>query len=176
MKKFLRELQPGHLTEVIFHVSLSIKALNGMKLQKKEEVAMKRFKQILVKKQLIWYLVIFFAIVPAWPAPSGASFIPSQGSLGPSDPSIRQQDLQKIQALLEKKVISQRLKEFGLTPEEVASRLSQLSDKEVHQIASRIDELEAGGDAAGFILGLLLIVLLVILILYLLKHIDIDVK
>jgi len=137
---------------------------------------MKRFKQIRIKKQLIWYLVIFFSFVPAWPAPGGASFIPSQGSPGSPDPSIRQQDLQKIQALLEKKVVSQRLKEFGLTPEEVTRRLSQLSDKEVHQIASRIDELQAGGDGVGLIVGLLVIALLVILILYLLKHIDIEVK
>ncbi len=137
---------------------------------------MKHFQKICLKKQLIWYLVIFFAFVPAWPAPGGASFIPSQGSLGSPDPSIRQQDLQKIQTLLEKKVVSQRLKDFGLTPEEVTSRLSQLSDKKVHQIASRIDELQAGGNAVGLIFGLLVIALLVILILYLLKHIDIEVK
>ena len=137
---------------------------------------MKRFKQIWVKRQLIWYLVIFFSFVPGWPAPSGASFIPSQGSLYPLDPSTRQQDLQKIQALLERKIVIQKLKELGLNPEEVTSRLSQLGDKETHQIASRIDDLQAGGDAAGLIVTLLLIVLLVILILYFLKHIDIEVK
>lgn len=138
---------------------------------------MKKFQQVLFKRQLIWYLVIFFAFIPAWPAPSGASFIPSQGSPGTQDPSIRQQDLQKIQAILEKKVVSQKLKEFGLTAEEVTSRLSQLSDQEVHRIASRIDELQTGGDSAlGVIVALLIIALLVILILYILKHVDIEVK
>jgi hypothetical protein len=139
-------------------------------------MVMKKFQQVLFKRQLIWYLVIFFSFVPGWPAPSGASFIPSQGSPGTQDPSIRQQDLQKIQAILEKKVISQKLKEFGLTPEEVTSKLSQLSDEEIHQIASRIDELQAGGDAVGLLIGLLIIALLVILILYLLGHFDIEVK
>ncbi len=135
---------------------------------------MKHFQKIWVRKQLIWYLVLFFACVPAWPAPSGASFIPSQGSPGSPDPTVRQQDLQKIQALLEKKVVSQRLKEFGLTTEEVTSRLSQLGDEEIHQIASRIDELQAGGDSAlGVIVTLLVIAVLVILILYLMKHVEI---
>ncbi|UCD83843.1 MAG: PA2779 family protein [Deltaproteobacteria bacterium] len=137
---------------------------------------MKRFQQILFKRPLICYLVLFFSLVPGWPAPSGASFIPSQGSMSSPDPSVRQQDLQKIQALLEKKVVSQKLEEFGLTPEEVNSRLSQLNDEEIHRIASRIDELQAGGDAVGLLIGLLVIVLLVILILYLLKEVDIEVK
>jgi hypothetical protein len=139
-------------------------------------MAMKKFQQVVFKRQLIWYLVIFFAFVPGWPAPSGASFIPSQGSPGTGDPSIRQQDLEKIQAILEKKVVSQKLKEFGLTPEEVTSRLSQLSDQELHRIASRIDELQAGGDGVGLIIGLLIIVLLVILVLYLLDIFDFEVK
>ncbi len=138
---------------------------------------MKQFQQFCAKRQLIWYLVIFFSLVPGWPAPSGASFIPSQGSPGTGDPSIRQQDLKKIQTVLEKKVVSQKLEEFGLTPEEVTSRLSQLSDQELHRIASRIDELQAGGDSAlGIIVALLVIAILVILILYLLKHVDIEVK
>ena len=134
---------------------------------------MKQFQQFCAKRQLIWYLVLFFSLVPGWPAPSNASFIPSQGSLDSLDPSIRQQDLQKIQALLEKKVVSQKLKEFGLTPEEVNSRLSQLSNEEVHRIASQIDELQAGGDAVDALVLLVVVVLLVILILYLMKHIDI---
>lgn len=135
---------------------------------------MKHFQKICLKRQLIWYLVIFFSFVPAWPAPSGASFIPSQGSPGSPDPTIRQQDLQKIQALLEKKVVIQRLQELGFTPEEVTRRLSQLSNEEIHQIASRIDELQAGGDSAlGVIVTLLVIAILVILILYLMKHVEI---
>ncbi len=129
---------------------------------------MKQFQKILVKRPLIWYLVLFFSLVPGWPAPSGASFIPSQGSIGSPDPCVRQQDLKKIQAILEKKVVRQKLEEFGLTTEEVNSRLSQLSDQELHQIASRIDELQAGGDALGLIISLAVLVLLVILILYLL--------
>ena len=137
---------------------------------------MKRFQQIMFKRPLICYLVLFFSLVPGWPAPSDASFIPSQGSLDSLDPSIRQQDLQKIQALLERKVVIYKLKEFGLTPDEVSSRLSQLSDEEIHQIAFRIDEVQAGGDAVGLLIGLLVIVLLVILILYLLKEVDIEVK
>ncbi|UCD83842.1 MAG: PA2779 family protein [Deltaproteobacteria bacterium] len=134
---------------------------------------MKQFQQFCAKRPLICYLVLFFSLVPGWPAPSGASFIPSQGSLSSLDHSIRQQDLQKIQALLEKKVVSQKLEEFGLTPEEVNSRLSQLSDEEIHRIASRIDELQAGGDVVDALVLVIVVILLVILILYLLKHIEI---
>jgi hypothetical protein len=79
-------------------------------------------------------------------------------------------DLEKIRKVLELKVISEKLKELGLTPDETQNRLDQLSDSQIHQIAHQIDELEVGGGGLGFVIGLLVIAILVVILIYLLGH------
>lgn len=96
--------------------------------------------------------------------------------LAPSDvvnlsPSDRVADLQKIQKTLEMKMINQRLAEFGLTPDEIQTRMSQLSDQQVHQFALQLDQVKVAGDSGlGIIIGLLVIAILVVILIYLLGH------
>ena len=49
--------------------------------------------------------------------------------------------------------------------DEIKQRLDQLSDEDIHQVASRIDQLTAGGNGLGVIIAVLVIILLVVLIL-----------
>lgn len=84
--------------------------------------------------------------------------------------SERQEDLAKIQPLLESKIIRQRLTDLGLNPQEVSSRMAQLSDQEIHDVASKIDTLHAGGDVLGTIVVLLVIAILVVVLLQLTGH------
>ena len=79
-----------------------------------------------------------------------------------------QEDLAKVQKVLENKRVRARLEALGYSSEEISARLNQLSDDELHTLATRIDNLTAGGDAIGFVIGILVIVLLVIVILKLL--------
>ena len=68
-------------------------------------------------------------------------------------------------------MISQRLSEFGLTPEEVGARVTQLDDKQIHQFAQQLDEVKVGGDGGlDFVVGLLVIAILVVILVYLLGH------
>ena len=65
----------------------------------------------------------------------------------------------------------ERLKEFGYTAEEIQSKLSQLSDEQVHQLALNLDDLNVAGDGTlGIIIALLIIAILVIVILQLMGH------
>jgi hypothetical protein len=67
--------------------------------------------------------------------------------------------------------VRERLKDFGYSSEEVQSRLSQLNDEQIHQLALKLDDLNVAGDSAlGIIIGLLIIVILVIVIIQLLGH------
>jgi len=84
----------------------------------------------------------------------------------------READLQKIQKLLESKLIEHKLSQFGLTREEIEARLHQLDDEQVHQIASQIHALEAGG-SAEWILILILLAVIGFLILELTGVIDV---
>ena len=108
------------------------------------------------------YLVFALFILSAIPSSSSAMFITPGaentvwGSTG---------DMAKVQTFLESRLVQQRLTDFGLTAEEVSSRLNQLSQEQLHQIATHIDQIDHGGDSAlGVVITLLVIVILVIVI------------
>jgi hypothetical protein len=97
-----------------------------------------------------------------------AAFSPSEGlSFLQSD---RQSDIQKIQKVLESKMVIERLKAFGFTQDEIQARLNQLNDQQIHQIAQKLDELSVGGDGGEVVIAILLIAILVVLIIYLSGH------
>ncbi len=120
------------------------------------------------KKHVAWYLVAAMFIIGIAPRVE-ASFTPSQAmNLEKTD---RTADFQKVQAILETKVAKQRLQDFGFSEQEIKSRLSQLSDQQLHKLALNIDELKVGKDDALFvIIGLLVIVILVVVLLNLTGH------
>jgi hypothetical protein len=82
----------------------------------------------------------------------------------------RSADQAKVQTTLESSVIKQRLLDYGLTPEETAARIDKLSDEQLHQLASNLDAVQAGGDGLGDVIVILLIVVIVIVILEMTGH------
>ena len=77
----------------------------------------------------------------------------------------RTQDMATVQRVLENKLVVERLKDMGYTHNEIQDKLAQLSDQEVHQLASDIDALAPAGDALGFVIAVLVVVILVLVIL-----------
>ncbi len=118
-------------------------------------------------KHVAWYLVIAMFIIGIAPRVDA-------GLVGSEVTSLMQVDrtaeLEKIQKFLETKAVSKRLEQFGYTQDEVQKRLTQLSDQQIHQIATKLDDLKIGGDGAGIVIALLVIAILVIVILQLTGH------
>ena len=114
----------------------------------------------LLRKCLVFYLAAAMFVIGITPRVY-AGFSPSEAlNLSPSE---RSSDLRKIQKFLETKKVGERLKELGLTPEEIQARL--------HQLSLKIDDLKAGGDEfLGVIILLLVIAIVVIVILQLTGH------
>ena len=84
----------------------------------------------------------------------------------------RADDLKTIQTALESKMIRQRLTEFKLTPDQINTRLNQLSDEQIHQTAMQIRTVNPGGDGGlGILVSLLVIGILVLLFVYLFKRV-----
>jgi hypothetical protein len=79
----------------------------------------------------------------------------------------RSADLGKIQKVLETKVIKQRLTTLGFSQVEIQSRLDQLSDQQIHQLAQKLDELKVAGDSGTIIIILLAVALGIVLWLWL---------
>lgn len=112
-------------------------------------------------RRISFLLVLTMGIVSLVP-PVDASFISSQDSF--SSP-LRQKDMAVVEKALELKAVISRLEAMGYTESEIRARIHQLSDKEIHRLASNIDTLVPAGDGLGFVIGILLVVLLVVVIL-----------
>ena len=82
----------------------------------------------------------------------------------------RASDLEKIRKILEVKLIRERLKDLGFSPEEIQTKLTQLGDEQVHQLALKLDELNVGGDGAEAVIIILFLLILTVLIIYLLGY------
>jgi len=105
-------------------------------------------------------------LISSVPRESSAGLIPSQVAAD----GARQADIVKVQSALESKVVSQRLADLGLNPEEVKAKVATFSDEDLHALAGNVDQLNGGGDALGFLIALLIIALLVVLILEVSGH------
>jgi hypothetical protein len=120
-----------------------------------------------IKRVLVWYLVGALFVIGVTPR-CFAGFSPSEGmTLSPME---RPQDLQKLQKFLETKMVGERLKDLGFTPEEIQMKLGDLSDQQVHQMALHLDEMKVAGDGVAIFIAVFLIAVLVVLIVYATGH------
>ncbi|UCD71098.1 MAG: PA2779 family protein [Syntrophobacterales bacterium] len=128
------------------------------------------FKRFCFRRVFIWYLTVAFSIL-SFASSAPAMFIPSpyEGNGTPH----QETDLQKIQRLLESKLVQHKLSQLGLTKEEIEARLNHLDDEQIHQIASQINALEPGGGTVEVVIIVILVALLGFLILELTGTIDV---
>jgi hypothetical protein len=117
-------------------------------------------------RSFVWALVAATAAALSSPAETWAILIPAQGMQ-------RQQDIQRVGAALENKIVSARLSQLGFTPEEINQRLSKLSNEEVHHLALHAEAINAAGDG-GFdtVVALGAVAVLVLLLVYLIKRLN----
>jgi uncharacterized protein DUF6627 len=122
------------------------------------------------RKALVIYLILALTVMGSLPTVVMAAIIPSDLETASVTVGMdRIADIQKIQTALESKLVVQRLTDLGLTVEEVQQAMAQLTTQELHDIASNLDGVQAGGDV-GLIVGVLVIVILVLLIIFLAKR------
>lgn len=117
------------------------------------------------RRCLVWYLVLTMLLIAIAPR--------VDAGLSPSDsvasvPSGRAQDLTKIQAVLERKIVEARLQDFGFTAGEIRNRLSDLTDQQIHHLSTRLEDVKIGGNGEGVLIGVLIIILVIAVILPLL--------
>ncbi|NJM10237.1 MAG: PA2779 family protein [Bdellovibrionaceae bacterium] len=74
---------------------------------------------------------------------------------------------QKVQSFLNREDFRKELVKRGVSPEEVSSRISSLSQSELRQLAAQMDKAQYGGDVGG----ILIVVVLVLLIIFLARRI-----
>ena len=117
-------------------------------------------------RQITWYLVAAMFMIGIAPK-TEAGFSPSTMRDAGSN---READLTKVRQIIETKMVRERLEQLGFAQDEIMSRLSRLSDQQLHQVAQNLDDIKVGGDALGVIIALLVIAILVVLLLQLTGH------
>lgn len=131
---------------------------------------MNRIRKAVFVKPLAVYLAVALIAASAFAVPAEAMYLsPGPGPASDAPSADRKSELAGIQKTLETEVIRQRLEDLGLSSGEVLAKLGTLTDEQVHQLASRIDAVQAGGrggsiDATTLIIILLLVVLILILV------------
>ncbi|HUJ68115.1 MAG TPA: PA2779 family protein [Syntrophorhabdales bacterium] len=120
----------------------------------------------MVKKWLACYLVIAMFIIGVAPRVD-ASFSPSEAL---NAQGLRTGDIEKIRIVLENKLVAQRLRDLGYSTDEVMTRLSEMSDSQIHGFAQKLDDLKVGKDVGEAILFVLVVIILVVVILQLTGH------
>jgi hypothetical protein len=126
-----------------------------------------KFRGVIRLQTIVWTLVLTTLVTGWLPVESQAMLAPPDESLvseSVSSPN-RADDLRTVRSVIENKLVHQRLEDLGFTQEEINTRLNQLSDAQLHQVAMQINALLPGGqDVIWTIVGILLIVLLIILL------------
>lgn len=102
-------------------------------------------------------------------APAVAGLAPSRVSGSTNIASSRDADMLMAQRAFENKIVSQKLRDYGVAPEDAKARLASMSDQELHTLASATKGLPSGGDATGAIVGVLIVAILVVVLLKLLN-------
>ncbi len=116
-------------------------------------------KRSLVRKITWYYLAVallVFGIVPKVDAgfsPTDVKAVIEQN---------RAADIEKVQKVLEIKMVSERLSQLGFTSDEIKARLNGMSDEQIHQLAQTLDDLKVGGDLGWGIVFILVIVILIV--------------
>jgi len=122
-----------------------------------------------VKLSIAVYLIVALIAISSFPWRAEAMFVPAAPQKDAVSPAQtlgnRAVDMARIQVVLESKVVRQKLMDLGLSSEEAMVRINKLSDDQVHQFASRLDSLQAGGvGGSGLIIVLLLVIIILLLI------------
>jgi hypothetical protein len=81
------------------------------------------------------------------------------------DAGSRVEDMAKVQAFLENKVVVQKLVDYGVSPAEAMAKVEAMGAQDLHRLASLTDRAAAGtSDALGFLIALAILVILIIVI------------
>lgn len=114
---------------------------------------------------MLYTLMASTTMVFALPNGAGAMLAPAQAAPAAGEQAYeRAVDLKAIQTSLESKIVRERLKSLGMNDKEIESRLTRLSDQQVHQLAKNVKKLSPGGGVIGLLEMVVLVLLIIILL------------
>ncbi len=116
----------------------------------------------------LWATLFAVYLLSLSGTPAIAGMLGSVTSQALNGQETRQQEINAIQRALENEIVKAKLDAYGLTPDEIRTKLRGLSDEQLHMLAQASDNVLAGGD--GEVIIVLLIIVIVILAIYVTGH------
>jgi len=102
------------------------------------------------------------------------SWAPAHAAMVNTDEILKQNlDRERINMLLDRSEVRKQLEAWGVKSEEAKAWIDSLTDREIAEIATRIDQMPAGGSGLGTLVGAAVLVFLVLLITDILGYTDI---
>ena len=100
------------------------------------------------------FLAFWMGVLGSLPHDALGGVIPSHGneSVGGRDT-----DLRRLERFLETKIARQKLEDFGVPPDEALAKLREMSDQDLHVLASMADRIPEGGAGGNTLVGAFLI-------------------
>jgi hypothetical protein len=117
---------------------------------------------LLRARWLVWLVVAWGVATAALPRLAEAAPLPPARS--PGAPG----ELDAVAALLERRLVRSRLEALGVSEPELAALWRRLTPEERTELAARVDDVRAGGEAAAAVAVAIIVTMLVILVLELL--------
>ena len=116
---------------------------------------------IQTRKAIALLVIVSFSTFSIISAPVHAKMINTSKTFQQS-----QNDLtsKSINTFLDRSEVQKYLVDWGISPEEAKIRIDSLTDEEIENISSKIDNLPAGGDGLGTIVGAALLIFIILLI------------
>ena len=122
-----------------------------------------------MKKPIAVLIILAFAYSISWASVHAA--------MVSTDEIIKQNlhnlDRERLQMLLDDSEVRKLLEAWGVDSAEAKARVDSLTDQEIAEMASQMDQMPAGGSAIGTLVGAALIVFLVLLVTDILGYTDI---
>ena len=123
--------------------------------------------RIPLMRHVTWYLIFAMFLIGIAPKVDAGIAPPELIAMSQTD---RSADLEKIQQVIEMKMVVERLWQLGFTQDEIRTRLNSLGDQQLHELALRLDDLNVGSDGGtgvGIVIAVLLFFLLLVMLLQL---------
>ena len=116
---------------------------------------------IQTRKVIALLVIVSFSTLSIISAPARAAMVGTSEIFNQ-----RQHDLtsKRINTFLDRSEVQKYLVDWGIRPEEAKARIDSLTDEEIENILSGIDNLPAGGDGLGIIVGAALLIFVILLV------------
>jgi len=117
-----------------------------------------------------WFLALALVMAGWMGALGSLRGVAEAGVIASHGGELRAAEISRVQAFLERKVVQQKLVDYGVSPEEAMAKIRTMSDSDLHRLASLTDRVAAGADdALGILIGLAILIILIIVIMKLMN-------